>query len=94
MLDLYQYELTNGGSGHVSGYDEADARKRLAEKGLTDIKKIEPLNEDDPDGLDEVGVKLWDAYQAENAIELVPGWPPSAQLQVQLQEIMATPDVY
>lgn len=46
-LELYQYQRSNGGSGHVSGHSEDEARERLAKRGLDDVSEITAL-EDEP----------------------------------------------
>jgi len=71
-LELYQYQRSNGGAGHVSGYGEQDARERLAKRGIGDVTQIEPLEDE----------------------QETPGWPPTAQEQLQYQQLMQTPDFY
>lgn len=69
-LELYRYQRNNGGRGHISGTSEADARERLAKRGLGDVTEITALEEE------------------------TPGWPPTAQLQAYLDQVMQTPDFF
>jgi hypothetical protein len=71
-LELYQYQRSNGGRGHVSGTSEDDARQRLAKRGLGDVSEITALEDE----------------------QETPGWPPTAQEQLQYQQLMQTPDFY